>query len=221
VCVVSAYATSDIAVVPYHFSTIWITFVTVTVSSAAICQTSCNTSTQLSAQLRHVSSVATCQLRNLSCQLLLVGWAVVCQLSCNLSTQLSAQLQHVSSAAPCQLRWNLSSKLYHVGWAVQIWRFQRGSVFKCRTQEFQAVVLILTYSTSAEPAARSSPENIYCESKVRGVPLRGYYRALGTSLSPILCLQIHFDLFWPNFYCVAQAIGFCANWWHLLSMSFI
>ena len=216
------------------------------VSSTAIWQLSCDVSAQLSCDLKAqlqlvnsaVSSAATCQLScTLSAQIKVGISAASCWLSWSLSAQVQLVNSAVSSAAPCQLRWNSSSQLHHVGWAVVcllICTLQKDKFDA--PQEGQSLSVGLNnfkkwfwfWHTAAEPAARSSPENIYCESKVRGVPLRGYYRALGTSLSPILCLQIHFELFWPNLYCVAQAIGFCANLWHLLylkpwhvSMSFM
>ena len=146
------------------------------VSSAAIRQLSCDVSTQLSCCLK--------------AQLQLVNSAISSAGTCQLSCTLLAQMRLVISAATCWLSCSLSPHMYFA--KRQIWRSPRGSVLKCLTKQFQKVVLILTYSTSAEPAARSSPENTYCESKVREVPLRGYYRALGTSLSPILCFTNSF-----------------------------
>ena len=78
------------------------------------CQTSCNMSFQLSAQLQHISSAAPCQLRwNLSSQLQRAGWAVVCQLSCNLSTQLQ---RWVSCQLSCSLPNLLSAQVNLLAW---------------------------------------------------------------------------------------------------------
>ncbi len=72
-----------IAVVSYHFSTIWTTSGTVNVSSAATCQNSCKHVNSA------VSSVATCQLGcNMSAQLRPVTSDETCHLSCIMLAEL-------------------------------------------------------------------------------------------------------------------------------------